>query len=104
MAKQIGVTASSIFNWESNKISPQIHHIPRIIALLGYDPWPAPGTISERLINARRLLGLSQRAMAKRLKIDPTTLARWEQERSKPSRGLWKRVELFLFAMEIKTW
>ena len=77
---------TSVFNWENNRTAPQVHHIPKIINFLGYNPLPAVRSLSEKLMAARRTLGLSQRAMAKRLGVDPTTLARWEKGIGKQSR------------------
>jgi len=78
-AEQIGVSAATIYNWERNLTSLQIHDIPAVIRFLGYDPLPSGETAGAKLVRARRVLGLTQRAMAKNLGVDPTTLARWER-------------------------
>jgi DNA-binding XRE family transcriptional regulator len=99
VAAQIGVTASTIFNWEKNDTNPPPRYIRAIINFLGYNPLLSPASLSEKLFNTRRLLGLNQMAMANRLKIDPTTLASWEKGKRRPSRKLWKRIELLLDAI-----
>ncbi|MGH8544558.1 MAG: helix-turn-helix transcriptional regulator [Gammaproteobacteria bacterium] len=38
VAEQIGVTTNTVFRWESNETLPQIHHKPKIVQFLGYDP------------------------------------------------------------------
>jgi transcriptional regulator with XRE-family HTH domain len=38
VAERVGVTASTIFNWERNRVSPQARHIRKIIRFLGYKP------------------------------------------------------------------
>ena len=57
---------------------------PKIIEFLGYSPhdpdWP-PG---ERLTWIRRYRGLSQKVMARRLRVDPGTVARWERGEREP--------------------
>jgi transcriptional regulator with XRE-family HTH domain len=99
VAMRIGVTASTIFNWESGKISSQIHYMPKIIDFLGYNPLPVPtASVTDKLIVIRKSLGQTQKTFAKRLGVDPTTLARWEQGKRSPSRKVWKRVQPLLLA------
>jgi len=38
-----------------------------------------PQSVIERFIWARKTHGLTQKEMAKRLSVDPATLARWEK-------------------------
>jgi transcriptional regulator with XRE-family HTH domain len=96
VAERIGVDKDTICLWEANESSPFARYVPRIIQFLGYDPWPTPKTISERLIGARKCLGLTQRAMAKRLRVDPTTLGFWERGERRPSKKLLEMIEAFL--------
>lgn len=70
----------TICNWERNTTSPQVHQMPAVIRFLGYDPLPVPKSRADSLKRARQLLGLTQRAMAGRIGIDPMTLGRWERE------------------------
>jgi transcriptional regulator with XRE-family HTH domain len=86
VAEQIEVSEATIWNWECNESSPQIHLLPQILKFLGYDPFPpSSGSIGETLVLTRRHLGLTQQAMAERLGVDPTTLARWERGKGRPS-------------------
>jgi len=96
VAEKIGVDETTIYNWERNATNPPNRHIPRIIEFLGCNPLPNPNTLAEKLIMARKTLGLSQKAMAKRLGIDPTTLERWEAGKSNPSAKSFAIVRLFL--------
>ena len=96
VAQSLRADKTSIFNWENNRTAPQVHHIPKIIDFLGYNPLPAARSLSEKLMAARRTLGLSQRAMAKRLGIDPGTLQAWESERRCPSKKLQRIIAGFL--------
>jgi transcriptional regulator with XRE-family HTH domain len=102
VALQIGVDEPSVYNWERNRIFPQVHQIPKIIEFLGYNPMPTPKTLTEKLIAARENLGLTQKAMAERLGVDPTTLARWEKGKRNPSRKVWKRVQPLLLAARLQ--
>jgi len=96
VAEQIGVTESSIFNWESNTAKPEIRFMPNIIRFLGYDPQPEAAGLGEQLARRRTALGLSQKAAAKRIEVDPSTLARWERGERVPTGGVLTRVERFL--------
>jgi transcriptional regulator with XRE-family HTH domain len=78
-AEQFGVEETTVYNWESNATSPRIDVLPKVIKFLGYDPFAAPRSMGERLLSARRKLGLTQKALAKRLGMDPGTLARIER-------------------------
>jgi len=39
VAKIIGTTESTIWNWENNYVTPSISYIPNIIKFLGYIPY-----------------------------------------------------------------
>jgi DNA-binding XRE family transcriptional regulator len=71
----------TITNWESNATLPEVRYIPAIIEFLGYDPLPLANSLPERLVAARKRLGLSQRKMAVKLGVDPATLMGWEAGR-----------------------
>jgi transcriptional regulator with XRE-family HTH domain len=79
VAQQIGVSKATIWNWECHESSPQIHVLPQVIKFLGYDPFPPPESLAEKLVKRRKAFGVTQKEMAKRLGIDPTTLARLER-------------------------
>jgi transcriptional regulator with XRE-family HTH domain len=85
VADQIGVHERTITGWERNATSPEIHYVPAIIQFLGYNPLPAASSLPERLVSARRVLGLSQRKMAGKLGVDPSTLMGWEVGRHQPT-------------------
>src|ERR1700722_1179350 len=78
VADQIGVHEQTITGWESNATSPEIRYMPDILNFLGYNPIPHAQTLPERLANARKALGLSQRTMAEKLGVDPATIKNWE--------------------------
>jgi transcriptional regulator with XRE-family HTH domain len=89
VAEKLGVTESCIWNWENNATSPTFPHWPALVEFLGYNPLPQPPTLAERLVQDRKIRGLSQEEMARRLGVDPSTLARWERgARVPPSRFL----------------
>ncbi len=77
-AKQIGVNPKTYENWEQEKYEPEVRFWPGVILFLGYDPRPDPETLGERIRAARRRQGISQEELARRLGIDPSTVAAWE--------------------------
>jgi transcriptional regulator with XRE-family HTH domain len=85
VADQIGVHELTITNWEGNATVPEVRYVPAIVQFLGYNPLPASGSIPERLATARKALGLSQRKMAGKLGVDPSTLMAWEAGRHQPT-------------------
>ena len=85
VAKKIGVTESSIWNWEKGGFEPELRYLPSIIAFLGYDPRPEPVTLPARLVWFREGKGWSQKRLAAELHVDPTTLARWERGERQPT-------------------
>jgi len=78
LSRVLRVSAATLANWERGRVIPTTRHFPAIIEFLGYDPNPPGATFAGRLHTVRRRLGLSQRALAVRLGIDPSTVAEWE--------------------------
>jgi transcriptional regulator with XRE-family HTH domain len=84
VGKQLKVDAFTVLNWEKDKTVPPARYLPRIVAFLGYDPSPAPQTLGERIVAARRRLGIPRKKLALRLNVDEGALKRWEEDRSLP--------------------
>jgi site-specific DNA recombinase len=85
VAERLGVTTASIYNWESDDSKPSVPYIPAIIEFLGYNPLPPATTLGERLVRHRTSLGLPQSESARRIGVDPGTLARWERGKRAPT-------------------
>jgi len=99
VAERLGVTATTVCNWENARSTPTLRVRPRVIAFLGYDPEESPaGTVGERILAFRRRRGISRRELARRSGVDPSTVARWEREGRRPSKPLLARLESFLAA------
>ena len=85
VADQFGADKASIHNWETDLTKPSLEYMPAIIRFLGYNPLPASTKWSDRLTNYRRALGISQKEAARRIGVDPSTLARWERAEREPA-------------------
>jgi len=97
VAKAIGVDTLTICNWEKNRTSTRLYLLPKIIEFLGYNPLQSNAiTLGEKIKQYRIQKGLSLRKLAKGLRIDPGTLAKWEKGMREPQRMLKERLNLFL--------
>jgi transcriptional regulator with XRE-family HTH domain len=92
VAAQIGVTADTVHNWETGKTVPPIAHMPAVIRFLGYDPGPAPTTLTERMRAYRIRLGLSIAEAALRLGVDEGSWGCWERTGEIP----WERYRMLV--------
>jgi len=93
VAERLGADETSVWNWEKNRSSPALRLIPRIIAFLGYTPDDTkPESLGQRIVAFRRRHGLTQKELARRLKVDPSTLASWERGEHRPTRHLLQRL------------
>jgi transcriptional regulator with XRE-family HTH domain len=95
VADQVGVSAATIANWEGNATTPVVRYLPAIIRFLGYDPLPRPDSLPERVAARRQARGLTQREMAERLGVDPSTLRDWESGHHQPTEASLNRIAGF---------
>jgi DNA-binding XRE family transcriptional regulator len=80
-----------------NRTAPTLLFLPKIIEFLGYVPLSImPRNSGKKIAFYRRLLGLSQEGLARRLGIDPGTLSKWENGKSQPSEELLQKFMAFL--------
>ena len=96
VAAQIGVTTSTIWNWENNWSSIALGYMPKVIKFLGYNPIPCPEDLMERLAWYKQVNGLSLELLGAEMNRDPEQLSDWLSGRHKPCRRNRKEVELFL--------
>ena len=98
VAELIGVHELTITNWENNATEPEVQYIPAIIQFLGYDPsaTETPLPFPERLAAARRARGLTQKQLARKFSVDPTTIRDWENGLHEPSRKKSELIVAFL--------
>lgn len=96
VAERVGADTTSVWNWENGTAAPELRFMPAILEFLGYDPRPMAKTVGEQLVRHRDGLGWSQKRLATALRVDATTLSRWELSKRAP-RGVYaERVRAFL--------
>lgn len=66
MARLLGVDKWTVINWLKDRAIPAVRNLPVIIEFLGCNPFPVGDTFPKRLRTARQVLGLSQKALARR--------------------------------------
>jgi len=87
VGQRTGADETTIYNWENNRSSPSLYFLPKVIKFLGYNPYKdKPKTLGEKLLSYRKNLGMTQKELAQKLGVDPSTLARWERSEGRPSR------------------
>ena len=81
VARELGVSRATLFNWEGNHTRVQTRFMPQVVAFLGYDPREEAGQIGDRIRMLRERQGLSQVALARKLGLNPSTVVAWERGR-----------------------
>jgi DNA-binding XRE family transcriptional regulator len=84
VAKIIGVTECSIFNWENNLAEPQIRFYSKIILFLGYYPFPKNTGIAFEIKKYRHVHGLTQKEFGNHIGVDGSTICSWETQETIP--------------------
>ena len=79
VARILGVTDSTVWNWENHRSSPPVPQCGRVIEFLGYDPFPEPSTLSGQMIAFRRRNGLRVKDAAAMAGVDPCSWSSWER-------------------------
>jgi len=92
VAELIGVRRGTINKWERNRGEQCARDVPQILDFLGYDPFPEPQRIEERMRLWRLRNGLSARAAARRIGAGEATWAAWERGAISPSPSSRKKI------------
>jgi transcriptional regulator with XRE-family HTH domain len=101
VAQKLGVDKASIHNWETHRTNPSLPIIPKIIEFLGYIPFETSNNLAEKIKAYRKLLGITQKSLAKELQIDPGTLARWEGGKGRVSKELLETLNQFFASVPL---
>ena len=96
VARILGVTESTVWNWENYRSSPPIHQCKLVIEFIGYDPFPKPATFSEQLVSFRRKRGLRVRDAAALAGVDPASWSSWERGEHKIKEDYRNRIRALL--------
>ena len=75
-AERLGVKLWTVLNWEKDHTEPAIESMPAITRFLGYDPFPEPKNIPERLLAKRQAMGRSIKEAARQLGVDQGDVGR----------------------------
>lgn len=95
VAARLGVATSTIWNWEHGW-NVDLRYIPRILALLGYNPIPCPDDPLGKLVWYKQVNGLTVEELGGEMGRDPDQLADWLSGRHIPCKRNQKKIELFL--------
>jgi len=95
VAAKIGVTTSTIWNWEHGW-NIDLRSMPRIIEFLGYNPIPCPDDVMEKLAWYKQVNGLTFEDLGAEMNRDPEQLTDWLRGRHKPCRRNRDDIEFFL--------
>jgi len=96
VAERLGCDKGTIYFWEANGAQPRLEYMPAIIQFLGYNPLPPANSWAQRLVRGRIVLGISQQVLARKLGVDPATLALWERGEREPATSTMARVDELL--------
>jgi len=96
VARILGVSEASVWQWENNQTKPRVSLVPRVYDFLGYAPYAPTDRLGDWLRQARRGLGLSRRKLAAKLRMDVTTIDRWERGRGQPTAASLARIRRVL--------
>ncbi len=91
----IGVTVSSIYNWEHGT-EPELRCLPAIIRFLGYVPFECPGDSLGRLRYFKLINGLSYERLGALMNRDPEQLTDWMSNGVKPCKKNFAKIKEFL--------
>lgn len=101
VAAILGCHPKSILLWERDERVPADRMYPALIKHLGYEPWPEPQTLGEKLQAERLRRGLSRKHAAEVIGVDEGTLWWWESGRWRPRLGVSKaKISEFLSRLE----
>ena len=100
VAEIIGVTESSVWNWEHG-VEPEQHYNPNIIKFLGYIPFDCPDDTVGRLAWYKRTNGLTLNELGQQMQRHPDQLQEWLSGTRCPFKKSQERIELFLVNQKI---
>jgi hypothetical protein len=67
-----------VMRWETGKSEVSVRHLKAVLDFIGYDLRPEGDSLGARVLRAREGMGLSQRTLATKVGVDPTSV--WKVE------------------------
>jgi DNA-binding XRE family transcriptional regulator len=95
LAGQLGVTKSTVWNWEHGT-EPELIHIPAVLAFLGNAPWEEPADAVGKLAYFKKVNGLSYERLGVLMERDSEQLSDWLSGRNRPCKRNRIAIEVFL--------
>jgi DNA-binding XRE family transcriptional regulator len=93
----MGVLREVYDRWERDETEPPVGFWKRIIAFLGYYPMPQNGGgTADLVLMARRVQGLSQYALGRKLGVIANTVRAWENGLAEPDPVRLRRLSEFV--------
>jgi transcriptional regulator with XRE-family HTH domain len=92
VALRLGVDLFTLINWEKNKTEPVVRHWPAIVSFLRYCPYQQVETFGDKLRLYRIHQGLSHKAIAEVLGVDPGSISLWATGERKPTTDMQRRI------------
>lgn len=95
VAKMIGVTESTVWNWEHGT-EPELRYMPRIIEFLGYVPFECPDDPIEKLRYFKKVKGMTYERLGELMGRDPEQITDWISGRVRPCKKNLNFIQDFL--------
>jgi transcriptional regulator with XRE-family HTH domain len=92
VAEIIGCDEMTVVNWEKGYASPRINLMSKVVEFLGFNPFQKCDTLAQHMVGHRKSFGITQKEFARKLGVDPSTLARWERGEHAPAGMYLRRV------------
>ena len=102
VAEIIGVTESSIWNWEHG-VEPDRHSVPKIVQFLDYIPFPYPDDTIDRLAWYKKVHGLTLNELGQQMHRHPDQLQEWLSKARHPFQKNRDNIEKFLASSDHDT-
>jgi len=83
--------------WERDEVAPTASYWPRLIGFLGYYPG-AEKTPADCVLKARRILGMSQYGMGRKVEAIAADVRKWEHGVSEPSSAHQERINALIMS------
>lgn len=96
-AQMIGTNEWSIIDWEARQQGVSLQAMPKVINFLGYIPYDLTKmSLGEQISTCRKINGLTQEKLARKLNAYVEAIVDWEKNRRLPKSSHLKAVQAFI--------